>query len=177
MATDAQKTFVQAPSHATAVCPAHSTSRGSKGAKVSAEMWFLWDLVRKPLTNKATKTTSATDAPSQLRPDNVPPVLISPRSPLSWTFLDAYFPMNPAVVSHGPAAVVVAQGVVVVAHGVVVVAHGVVVVAHGVVVVQVQVGAAPALLVQVQSPQPPLLVAHSSMSAQVGAAPSLFVQE
>merc|ERR1719222_177930 len=120
--------------------------------------------------NKATKTTSATDAPSQLRPDNVPPVLISPRSPLSWTFLDAYFPMNPAVVSHGPAAVVVAQGVVVVA-------HGVVVVGHGVVVVQVQVGAAPALLVQVQSPQPPLLVAHSSMSAQVGAAPSLFVQE
>merc|ERR1712013_773841 len=128
--------FVQAPSNATAVCPAHSTSRGSKGAKVSAEMWFLWDLVRKPLTNKATKTTSATEAPSQLRPDNVPPVLISPRSPLSWTFLDAYFPMNPAVVSHGLAAVVVAQGVVVVAHGVVVVAHGVVVVGHGVVVVQ-----------------------------------------
>ena len=41
-----------------------------------------------------------------------------------------------------------------------------------------QVGDAPSLLVQVYrvvSPQPPLSVAHSSMSVQVAAAPSLFV--
>merc|ERR1711920_861727 len=100
--------------------------------------------------------------------DEASPTFISFRRSPSSRGLDAYLPMNFAVVPHGLAAVVVAQGVVVVAHGVVVVGHGV--------VVQVQVGAAPSLLVQAQSPQPPLLVAHSSMSAQVGAAPLLLVQ-
>merc|ERR1740122_832938 len=108
--------------------------------------------------------------------DKATPAFVSLRRSPSCVCLDAYFPMKFAVVSHGLAAVVVAQGVVVVAHGVVVVGHGVVVVGHGV-VVQVQVGAAPSLFVQVQSPQPPLLVAHSLMSAQEGAAPSLLVQE
>merc|ERR1740121_1643285 len=93
--------------------------------------------------DKATEHTRADAAMRHVTLDKATPAFVSLRRSPSCVCLEAYFPMKFAVVSHGLAAVEVAQGVVVVAHGVVVVGHGV--------VVQVQVGAAPSLFVQVQS--------------------------